>query len=124
MPDSLQSNKHQQEPSSSTTTTTSSSISNHTVEEEEEEEEVIIQDQESAKELPIGYAPPSRARSSKLLHISLFKSTANTDIPPPPLPNTNKEDTTTTNTNTEDDSHLALNSNFIGKYKKSFFLDN
>ncbi|KAI7900090.1 kinase-like domain-containing protein [Cokeromyces recurvatus] len=32
--------------------------------------------------LPIGYAPPSRARSSKLLHLSLFKSSI--DIPPLP----------------------------------------
>jgi hypothetical protein len=110
MPDSLQ---HQQEPSSSTTTS-SSSISNHTVEE--------LDEQEQDQELPMGYAPPSRARSSKLLHISLFKSTA-TDIPPLPNNQDTTTTTTTTNTNTNtntntEDSHLALSSNFIGKFKQ------
>ncbi|KAI9364709.1 kinase-like domain-containing protein [Pilaira anomala] len=106
MPDSLQSNNFKSPLSSptaakqhhqgSSSTTTSSSISNHTVEEDENDNDDQI--------LPIGYAPPSRARSSKLLHLSLLKSS--TDIPP--LPETHIDDIPA-----PVESHLALNSNFI-----------
>ncbi|KAG2229654.1 kinase-like domain-containing protein [Thamnidium elegans] len=97
MPDSLQSNNIKSPLSSptkqqsSSSTTTSSSISNITLEEDDHL-------------LPIGYAPPSRARSSKLLHLSLLKSS--TDIPP--LPETQLDDTPV-----PVESHLALNSSFI-----------
>ncbi|CAO3640212.1 unnamed protein product [Mucor hiemalis] len=112
MPDSLQSNKtapaspteQQQRQASSSSTTTSSSASNHSTLEnhypQEEEEE----------ELPMGYAPPSRARSSKLLHLSLLKSS--TDIPPP-LPITTSEEVEIPTTTTGKHPHIALNSNFI-----------
>lgn len=124
MPDSLQSNTANNaspdKPSTSTTTTISSSPSTHTIEEEpsdEQDHEQYQKQQQQNEQLPMGYAPPSRARSSKLLHLSLFKSS--TDIPPLP----EIEDPTTiynTNNNTSinnnsTDSHLALNSSFIGK---------
>lgn len=101
MPDSLQSTK---QPSSSIASSSSSS----TVSNQEEEKEV---------DLPMGYAPPSRARTSKLLHLSLFKSS--TDIPP--LPDT--KDSSLYNQHLShqhksSDSHLSLNSSFIGNKKK------
>lgn len=131
MPDSLQSNAANHaspdKPSTSTTTTISSSLSTHTIEEEpsdeqDHEEYQKQQQQQQNEQLPMGYAPPSRARSSKLLHLSLFKSS--TDIPP--LPEI-EDPTTTYNTinnntsinNNSTDSHLALDSNFIGKHKRA-----
>jgi hypothetical protein len=124
MPDSLQSNAANNaspdKPSTSTTTTISSSPSTHTIEEEpsDEREHEQYQKQQQNEQLPMGYAPPSRARSSKLLHLSLFKSS--TDIPPLPeiedpttIYNTINNNTSINNNNT--DSHLALNSSFIGK---------
>lgn len=87
MPDSLQSNNIKSPLSSPTRCSTTSSISFE------------------QEELPIGYAPPSRARSSKLLHLSLLKSSI--DIPP--LPENTDEIPVPV------ESHLALNSNFIGK---------
>ncbi|KAL7333059.1 hypothetical protein PS15p_202015 [Mucor circinelloides] len=123
MPDSLQSNAANHaspdKPSTSTTTTISSSLSAHTIEEEpsdEQDHEEYQKQQQQSEQLPMGYAPPSRARSSKLLHLSLFKSS--TDIPP--LPEI-EDPTTTYNTinnntsinNNSTDSHLALDSNFI-----------
>lgn len=110
MPDSLQSNNFKSPLPSPTTakqgssSTTSSSISNHTLEEDENDNDDQI--------LPIGYAPPSRARSSKLLHLSLLKSS--TDIPP--LPETHIDDIPA-----PVESHLALNSNFIGKMIEFYF---
>lgn len=105
MPDSLQSNNNNPPPpSSSSCSSTSSSLSQQPQEEE----------------LPIGYAPPSRARTSKLLHLSLFKSS--TDIPPLPDSLSSSKDSLTNqhphqhNTiNSSSESHLSLNSSFIGK---------
>ncbi|CAO3701331.1 unnamed protein product [Rhizopus microsporus] len=70
MPDSLQSNKR-------TTITTNATTVKETEQQEKEPRRESIQEA-----LPKGYAPPSRARSSKLLHLSIFKSSS--DIPPLP----------------------------------------
>ncbi|CEP15924.1 hypothetical protein [Parasitella parasitica] len=132
MPDSLQSNAASsaspRKPSTSTTTTISSSLSTHTIEEEPSDEQdhddyqrqQQRQQQQQHEPLPMGYAPPSRARSSKLLHLSLFKSS--TDIPPLPeiedpaifnTTTTNNNNNTSINNSNSTDSHLALDSNFI-----------
>lgn len=70
MPDSLQSNKR-------TAITTNTTTVKETEQQEKQPRRESIQET-----LPKGYAPPSRARSSKLLHLSIFKSSS--DIPPLP----------------------------------------
>lgn len=133
MPDSLQSNnkatllspttEQQSRQASSSSTTTSSTASNHSIildNQAVEEEEEEVEKEKEEEELPMGYAPPSRARSSKLLHLSLLKSS--TDIPPPlpPLPPLPVPTTTTSaeveipsTTTTTKHPHIALNSSFI-----------
>jgi hypothetical protein len=136
MPDSLQSNNKPvlisptKGTSSSTTSTISSSILfNDEIEQEEEmqqQKKKKEEEQKEQEELPMGYAPPSRARSSKLLHLSLFKSS--TDIPPVPqaLPISQQQQEPLVENKKKPsldveqspatpivNSHLALNSSFI-----------
>lgn len=133
MPDSLQSNnkapllspttERQSRQASSSSTTTSSTASNHSIilDNQAVEEEEEVEKEKEEEELPMGYAPPSRARSSKLLHLSLLKSS--TDIPPPPLPplpplpvpttTTSAEVEIPNTTTTTKHPHIALNSSFI-----------
>lgn len=64
------------------------------------------EEEEGEESLPKGYAPPSRARSSKLLHLAVFKSS--TDIPSMP---DNKQEPDLTET---DSNSLGIQlSNFI-----------
>ncbi|KAG1454119.1 hypothetical protein G6F56_007400 [Rhizopus delemar] len=67
------------------------SLQSHVLHQEEadndEDDESLIEET-----LPKGYAPPSRARSSKLLHLAVFKSS--TDIPPVPDKSSEPEETT------------------------------
>ena len=67
--------------------------------------------------LPVGFAPPSRARSSKLLHLSnISKRNTSTSIITSLIHETEGASDSLPGALAATESHLSLASNFIGKY--------
>lgn len=75
------------------------------------------QEENSKDLLPVGFAPPSRARSSKVLHLSnISKRHTSSTIIQSPIKETEDGDDSLPGALAASESHLSLASNFIGKY--------